>query len=183
MRNIISNGKSADGARLPHHNIATTAAPTPSRKQPRDTEGGYHAPTFRQVSKAGSFQDAAAQNPDPPRCNRSRQHAPGPSCDHHPCAADIVNAKAHREQFPARGHAEQHFQWQNQQTERGCRITTLIPPQHRHHLASSPATQKENPRTNCVTGQQSRFISGRHGANPQSPTVQSIAPACARPVV
>ena len=40
MRSNISNGKSADGARLAHHNLNTTAAPTPSRKQPRDTEGG-----------------------------------------------------------------------------------------------------------------------------------------------
>ena len=41
MRNNISNGKSADGVGLPHHNLGTTAAPTPTRKQPRDTEGGF----------------------------------------------------------------------------------------------------------------------------------------------
>ena len=41
MRNNISNGKSAGGVRLSHHNLSTTAAPTPSRKQPRDTEGGF----------------------------------------------------------------------------------------------------------------------------------------------
>ena len=53
MRNIISNGKSAGGARLLRYNIGTTAAPTPSRKQPRDTEGGFHARPTRQFSRAG----------------------------------------------------------------------------------------------------------------------------------
>ena len=31
MRNNISNGKSADGLRRLHHNLTTTAAPTPAR--------------------------------------------------------------------------------------------------------------------------------------------------------
>ena len=53
MRNNISNGKSAGGVWLLHHNLGTTAAPTLMRKQPRDTEVGVHAQSSRQFSRAG----------------------------------------------------------------------------------------------------------------------------------
>ena len=155
---------------------------TNAQTAPRHRRGGSRT-SWSTGQQSRLMQDAAAQSPDHPRCNRSSQHAPGPSCDHHPRETDIVTAKAHREQFPDRGHAEQHFQWQNQQAGCGCCATTLVPPQHRHHLASSPATQKGGFTHVLVDSSAETVDVGRRSAKPRSPTVQSIEPAYARPVV
>ena len=116
------------------------------------------------------MQDAAAPNPDPPRCNRSSQHAPGPSCDHHPHAADIVTAKANRKKFPDRGHTEQHFQWQVSSRAKlpHHNLNTTAAP-HRHQRANSPATQKEEPRTSCSTVQHSRLMQDAAAQSPDHP--------------
>ena len=94
-------------------------------------------------SQSRLMQDAVAPNPDPPRCNRSSQHAPARR-DHHPRAADIVTARAHRERDPVRGHAEHHPQCQV--SRRGEALhrnltTTAVPAPTRTLPPNTPPTQ------------------------------------------
>ena len=73
-----------------------------------------HAPSARQARKAdaGRAPECRSRHPTSAIERVGIMCAPNPSCDHHPRAAEIITAKAHRDRVAVRGHAEQHPQWQ-----------------------------------------------------------------------